>query len=263
MFQKIYGRKDSPHDKTSSEESNAGRYDSYQELTDKIVAALETGTKPWQRPWDADKAGGPSAPMNAATGRRYRGINTFVLGISPLAFTSQDPRWSSYRQAAEKGWQVRRGETGTRIFFYKQVEIKDRDSQDADSDPAKRFPVMKTFTVFHASQIEGIPEFTPAGAPKTLPERVEDAEVILKNSGVAIRIGGDRAFYSPSTDHVQLPPDAAFASPEARAATALHELAHASGASHRLARDLTGRFGSCFYSLEELRAELASVFIGQ
>jgi len=242
--------------------SNAARYDSYQELTDKIVAALETGVKPWRKPWDPEKAGGPSAPMNATTGRRYRGINTFVLGISPLAFATQDPRWCSYKQAAERGWQVRRGETSTKIFFYKQLEVKDDASPGGDDPTVKRFPVMRTFSVFHASQIDGIPEFTPAGAPKTLPERVEDAEVILRNSGVAIRIGGDKAFYSPSTDHVQLPPDNAFASPEARAATALHELAHASGASHRLARDLTGRFGSALYSLEELRAELASVFIG-
>ncbi len=242
--------------------SNAVRRDHYQELTDKIVAELEAGAKPWQRPWDADKAGGPSAPINAATGRRYRGINTFVLGISPLAFTSQDPRWCSYKQAAERGWQVRRGETGTRIFFYKQIEIKDRDSQDADSDPTKRFPVMKTFTVFHASQIEGIPEFTPPRAPKTLPERIEDAEIILKNSGVVIRVGGDRAFFCPTTDHVQLPPDSVFHSKEGWAATALHELGHASGAKHRLNRDLTGRFGSRAYAQEELRAEIASVFIG-
>ncbi|VTZ27064.1 Antirestriction protein ArdC [Methylocella tundrae] len=242
--------------------TNAGRHDSYQELTDKIVAALEAGVKPWRRPWDPNKAGGPSAPMNAATGRRYRGINTFVLGISPLAFASQDPRWCSYKQAAERGWQVRRGETSTKIFFYKQHEVKDPTSPEGDDASVKRIPLMRSFSVFHASQIEGIPEFTPPGAPKTLPERIEDAEIILKNSGVIIRLGGDRAFFCPATDHIQLPPDHAFASPEERASSALHELAHASGAAHRLARDLTGKYGSALYSIEELKAELASVFIG-
>ena len=67
--------------------------DHYQELTDRIIAALEAGTRPWQKPWDPNKAGGPSMPVNGATGRRYRGINTLVLGMSTLAFASNDPRW--------------------------------------------------------------------------------------------------------------------------------------------------------------------------
>ena len=71
----------------------AQRRDHYQELTDKIIAALEAGTAPWRRPWDKAACGGATAPVNAATGHRYRGINLFVLGMSPLAFASDDPRW--------------------------------------------------------------------------------------------------------------------------------------------------------------------------
>ena len=79
--------------------------DHYQEVTDKIIAALEAGTRHWQRPWDPEKASGPAMPFNAAIGHRYRGINTLLLGMSPFAFMSGDPRWCSYKQAAEKGWQ--------------------------------------------------------------------------------------------------------------------------------------------------------------
>ncbi len=84
--------------------------DHYQDVTDRIIAALEAGTPPWRKPWDPDKAGGPAMPRNAATGHRYRGINVLTLGMSALAFESGDPRWATYKQAEERGWQVRKGE---------------------------------------------------------------------------------------------------------------------------------------------------------
>ncbi len=105
----------------------AQRRDHYQELTDKIIAALEAGTAPWRRPWDKAACGGATAPVNAATGHRYRGINLFVLGMSPLAFASNDSRWCSYRQAAARGWQVRKGEKATPVYFYKPIEIEDEE----------------------------------------------------------------------------------------------------------------------------------------
>jgi antirestriction protein ArdC len=236
------------------------RRDHYQELTDKIIAALEAGTAPWRKPWSPDACGGSSAPVNAATGHRYRGVNLFVLGMSPLALASGDPRWCSYRQAIARGWQVRRGEKATPVYFHKPIEIADKNSDGEDE--TRRIPLLRVFSVFHASQIDGIPPLAPPTAPKTVIERIEDAEVILAKSGVAIRIGGDRAFYSPPGDFIQLPPDEAFESPACRASVALHELAHASGHPSRLNRDLTGRFGSSAYSREELRAELASLLIG-
>ena len=236
--------------------------DHYQELTDRIIAALEAGTRPWQKPWDPSKAGGPSMPVNGATGRRYRGINTLVLGMSTLAFASNDPRWCTYKQAAERGWQIRRGEKGTTVFFYKQLTIDDHRSPESGDDHTRSIPLLRSFTVFHASQIDGIPAFvapTVEDAPWRRPEAVD---IILRNSKAVIRIGGDRAFYSPSTDHIQLPPNSAFESPEGWAATALHELSHFAGAPHRLNRDLSGRFGSDSYSKEEMVAEFSSMTIG-
>ena len=199
-------------------------------------------------------------PVNAATGHRYRGVNLFVLGMSPLAFTSGDPRWCSYRQAAARGWQVRKGEKATPVYFYKPIEIEDKAADGGHE--TRRIPILRTFSVFHASQIEGIPPLGPSPVAKSVPERVEDAEVIVMASGVPVRIGGDRAFYSPALDCIQMPPDEAFESPEARAATVLHELAHATGHASRLNRDLSGGFGSASYAKEELRAELTSVAVG-
>jgi hypothetical protein len=83
----------------------------------------------------------------------------------------------------------------------------------------------------------------------------------MPNSGAAVRIGGDKAFYSPPTDHIQLPPDGAFRGPHEWVATALHELGHWTGYGSRLNRDMGKRFGSAGYAMEETRAELASAFL--
>src|SRR5208282_603137 len=146
----------------------AQRRDHYQELTDKIIAALDSGTAPWRRPWDKAAAGGAAAPINAATGHRYRGINLFVLGMSPLAFASNDPRWCSYRQAAARGWQVRKGEKATPVYFYKPIEIEDK-TGDGERE-TRRIPILRTFSVFHASQIVNRRrKMTPDRRPKLTP----------------------------------------------------------------------------------------------
>ena len=234
--------------------SNAPR-DHYAAVTDRVIAALEAGTPPWRRPWDEKRAGGPSMPCNATTGTRYRGINVVTLGMSPLAFMSGDPRWATYKQAAARGWQVRKGERGTTAYFYKRIEVRDaRTPEPHDQDAeTRRIPLLRAFTLFHASQIEGISAFvspTIEEAPWRAPEA---AEIIVANSGVRVCIGGDRAFYSPATDHIQMPPRVAFHSAAGWSNTILHELSHASGHSSRLNRDLRNAFGSPDYSREELR----------
>jgi antirestriction protein ArdC len=231
--------------------------DPMQEFANRIVAELEKGVKPWVRPWDPEKAGGPQAPFNPVTGKRYHGINVLILGMDPRAFQSGDPRWMTYQQAQEKKWQVRKGEKSTTIFFAKPYEVEDEDAEDG----RKTVHVLKHYAVFHASQIDGIPAYKAPGFEEVPWTRPEAADVILKNSGAVIRTGGDRAFYSPATDHIQLPPLAAFRGPPEFAATALHELAHWSGHPTRLNRDMKSRFGSAAYAMEELRAELASAFV--
>jgi antirestriction protein ArdC len=234
------------------------RRDPFQDVTDRILEALEAGTKPWVKPWNPDAAAGPHSPFNPTTGKHYRGINVLLLGMDPRAFTTGDPRWMTYQQAREAGWQVRKGEKASTIFFYKPLEVDDEKAEDG----TRTIPMLKSYSVFHASQVDGIPPYKAPTIEEAAWRRPEAADFILKNSGAAVRIGGERAFYSPSTDHIQLPPEHAFHGPQQWAATAMHELGHWTGHKTRLNRDLSGRFGSGAYAQEELRAELASVFIG-
>ena len=239
--------------------------DHYQEVTDRIIAALEAGTPPWRRPWDPDKAGGPAMPRNAATGQRYRGINVLTLGMSALAFSSGDPRWATYKQAEDRGWQVRRGERGTTGYFFKRLELRDdkRDGSgpEGDEDAVRRIPLLRAFTLFHASQIEGIPDYVPPTISEAPWRAPEAAEIIRANSGAVVRIGGERAFYSPATDHIQMPPQSAFATAEGFCGTLVHELGHWTGAESRLNRDLRNPFGSHDYAREELRAEIGQMMV--
>ena len=241
----------------------AERRDHYQDLTDRVVAALEKGIKPWRRPWNGrEAAAAQGLPFNPTTGREYRGVNVLVLAISAFALGGGDPRFCTYKQAAGRGWQVRRGACGTTVFYYKQVDVPDRDAPAEAPDRTKRIPLLRAYTVFNSSQIEGCPPYTPPDAGEAPWRRPEAAELILRNSGVRIQTGGGRAFYCPATDHIQLPPDASFTSWEGWAATALHEAAHATGHPSRLARDLSGRFGSPSYAKEELVGELTSLYVG-
>jgi len=235
--------------------------DHYQEVTDRIIAALEAGTPPWRKPWDPDKAGGPAMPRNATTGQRYRGINVLTLGMSPLAFNSGDPRWATYKQAKDRGWQVRRGARGTTGYFFKRLELRDDSKPEDDEDTVKRIPLLRAFTLFHASQIDGIPDYVPPTIEEAPWRAPEAAEIILANSGAVIRIGGDRAFYSPSTDHIQMPPQSAFATAEKFCGTVIHEAGHWTGAESRLNRDLRNRFGSHDYAREELRVEIGQMMV--
>ena len=125
---------------------NRAPRDHYQEVTDRIIAALEAGTPPWRRPWDPDKAGGPAMPRNAATGQRYRGINVLTLGMSALAFSSGDPRWATYKQAEDRGWQVRRGERGTAGYFFKRLELHDDPRPEDDEDTVRSIPLLRAFS---------------------------------------------------------------------------------------------------------------------
>jgi antirestriction protein ArdC len=234
--------------------------DHYREITDRIIAALDAGTPPWRKPWNPDVAGGPAMPRNAVTGKKYRGINVLTLGMSTLAFGSGDPRWATYKQASSEGWQVRRGEKSTTGFFYKRLEVHDSTKPD-DDDATRHIPLLRAFSLFHATQIDGVPPYSPptiAEAPWRTPDA---AQTILTNSGAVLRIGGDRAFYSPVTDHIQMPPDAAFGSAGAYCSTLIHELGHWTGHGDRLDRDLKTKQGSADYAREELRAEISQVMV--
>lgn len=226
--------------------------DVYQMVTDRILSQLETGLAPWVKPW-SDVAYG--SPHNAISGKSYRGINAWLLYAPPG--TTGDG-WITYRQAQAIGAQVRRGEKGSPIVFFKPWTVKDRNDPDS---PERTVPVLRQFTVFHTSQIDGVPDRYIAKPPPVRPEseRIAEAEAMLAPASIAH--GGNRAYYRPSTDQIQLPERGQFRGVQDYYATALHELAHWTGASSRLAREYGKRFGDTAYAREELVAELGAAFL--
>ena len=256
---------------TSARRGRGSHPDLYQEVTDRIVAMIEAGAAPWRKPWTMPRLPGvPALPVNAATGQPYHGIN--VLLLLPLSMLFGDPRWCSYRQAEARGWQVRQGERGTPICFYKLLEVgpEDRDDLGAlvgEGDEAVRtVPLLRRSTVFHASQIEGLPTLEEAyGAGEPLPEAAWDAEArleaLLARSGAAIEHRGARAYYQPGEDRIVLPPRGRFPSAAAYYGTAFHELGHWTGHERRLNRPFSFDRSAPDYAREELRAELASAFL--
>ncbi len=184
-----------------------------------------------------------------------------------------DPRWLTYRQAHENGWQVRQGEKGTQIEYWQFSDraartgagetSPDAPSTKGEESPARQSPLHRVYTVFNAQQIDGI----PPQEPKRLQdwEVVQTGEEILQNSGATIAHDQqDRAFYSRAQDSIHLPAKEAFRSAPDYYGTALHELAHWTGHPSRLNRQTLNdsyRFGDPNYAKEELRAELTSVFL--
>ena len=244
-----------------------------QEVTDGIIRMLENDIAPWQKPWEPG-ATVLGLPMNATSGRSYRGGNAIHLIATALKKGYDDPRWMTYRQASEAGWQVRAGEKGTQIEFWDLKPGSDQpDSRrsgdraegqvngSADSNRARL--IHKIHTVFNGAQIDRIPPPTPK--QHTSFEVVAAGEQILKNSGARISHDqADSAFYSPSQDSIHLPPKDAFKDPAGYYGTVLHELAHWTGHPSRLNRSTLNesyRFGDVNYAKEELRSELASVFL--
>lgn len=241
-----------------------------QEVTDRIVKMLESGVAPWQKPWRAG-VGSPGMPMNPTTDKAYRGGNAIHLMATGLQRGYDDPRWLTYKQAQERGWQVRRGEKGTQIEFWEVKPARnsesptprEEDGRAGDTKEAANRLIHRVYTVFNAKQMDGIPPHQPK--EHSAFEIASAGEDILRNSGARITHDqGDRAFYNRASDSIHLPPKEAFGSAPGYYGTALHELAHWTGHPSRLNRPTLNesyRFGDTNYAKEELRAELASVFL--
>lgn len=233
----------------------------YSEITDRIIADLERGCVPWVKPWGRAKAT-LGLPKNAATGRIYSGINILILWGAVIERSYPGQNWLTFRQALSLGGNVRKGEHGTTIVHADRFIPKDeKDRAKAEDVEPQGVPFLKRFTVFNVAQCEGLPEHL-YGQPEPLPEReiIPQAEALMRATGADIRIGGDGAFYIPSADFVQLPPQPAFHEPVNYYRTALHELGHWTGHPTRLARDFSGSFGTKAYAREELVAELTAAF---
>ena len=240
-----------------------GRAGLYEEITSKIIGELEAGRVPWVQPWGTQATKAQLAlPRNATTGRPYSGINVLILwgAVIERGFAGQS--WLTFRQAQSVGGHVRKGERGVTVVYADRFVPSDKRQRARETgDEAQAIPFLKRFTVFNTEQCEALPADMVIAAPPPPPGAIEPVvESLIANSGVDFRIGGDRAFYVPVEDFVQVPPPAAFFEPINWHRTALHELAHASGQPARLNRDLSGRFGSGKYAFEELIAEIAAAF---
>ena len=243
----------------------------YRQVTDRIVGELEAGRVPWAQPWGGAKAG-LALPQNAASARRYSGINVLILwgAVIERGFAAQS--WLTFRQALALGGHVRKGEAGTMVVYADRFVPKDKEgsarrdrrSQTAGEKAEREgsIPFLKRFTVFNIDQCEGLPESLHVSAP-AVPEGLilPEAEALIRATGAKFRIGGAEAFYSPGADAVHVPPPQAFFEPINWHRTAFHELGHWTGHASRLARDLSGAYKSKAYAREELVAEMAGAFV--
>ena len=235
----------------------------YDDITDKIILELEEGRLPWVQPWGTAAAQAPLAmPRNASTGRQYSGINVLILWGAVIQQGYPTQHWLTFRQALSLGGNVRKGERGTTVVYADRFTPEDEKRRAREiGEDANSIPFLKRFTVFNAAQCEGLPDDIAVEAPPPPPGLIEPrVEALIAATGIDFRIGGNRAFYVPALDYVQVPPPQAYFEPINWHRTALHEMGHASGHSSRLARDFSGSFGTKKYAFEELIAEISSAF---
>jgi antirestriction protein ArdC len=233
--------------------------DLYAEVSARIVAALEAGAAPWIKPWAA--TAGANTPCNAVSNRPYSGCNVVLLWMAQTAGYRR-PRFLTFKQALELGGNVRKGEHGTKVFFVRQLHI--REDVTDDSSSTRLNSMMRDYTVFNVDQCDHLPESVITGKPMRVrnPDtRDELADAFLYSTGADIREGHGEAFYVPSQDFISMPAFAGFKGANHFYNVVFHELTHWTGHKSRLDRDLKNRFGSRDYAAEELIAELCAAFL--
>lgn len=243
--------------------TSQNRPDVYRRITDKIVADLEQGVRPWFKPWSADHAAGKITRPLRHNGIPYKGINVIMLWSAATVKGYACPLWLTFKQALELGGNVRKGETGELVVYANSITKTETDEKGEETE--REIPFLKGYTVFNAEQCENLPEHctAKAQAPALTPlQRIEAADRFFAATGADVRHGGTRAFYAEGPDYVQMPPFETFRDAESHAATLAHELTHWTKHDKRLARDM-GRvkWGDEGYAREELVAELGSAFL--
>jgi antirestriction protein ArdC len=241
----------------------------YQTVTDRIVAMLEGGTKPWQRPWnsaDGVRIGSPIARPLRSNGQPYRGANVLNLWAAGMLRGFSSRYWLTYKGAQEFGGQVRKGAKSELAFYVGRHTVEAQ--KEGDDDKVVAF--MRSYCVFNADQIDGLPaRFYAAAEPAApiapAPAHARNAEVdtFVDNLSVKLAHGGDRAYYMPSADAVRMPHLEQFHDADSYYATLLHELTHWTGHATRCDRDFSAskRWGDSAYAAEELVAELGAAFL--
>jgi len=243
------------------------RVDLYQVVTDLIIEQLENGTVPWHQPWSTSGGG---LPVSMSTGKTYRGINVMLLDLEAQAHGYGSHWWGTYDQIHRLGGQVRKGERGSLVVFWKMLAKSTGDTNDDGDDVVRHIPMLRTFKVFNAAQADGLgARFARVDDTRTTPERLAAAESLtagyLGHAGPTLRhLNGDRAYYRPVTDEVTLPELDQFTTAAGYYSTLFHELTHSTGHGTRLDRAgivTDHRFGDAVYSQEELVAEMGAAML--
>ncbi len=237
--------------------------DVYTRITDKIIAELEKGERPWLKPWNAEHAAGKITRPLRYNGLPYSGINVVMLWAEAMEKGYNAPLWMTFKQAQELGGHVKKGEHGS-LVVYANTLTKTETNETTGEDEEHKIPFMKGYTVFNVEQIDDLPaHYYAMQAPQLeTAQRLDHAEQFFKHLRADIRYGGNRAFYAIGSDYVQMPPFEFFKDPESFYATQLHECTHWTRHPTRLDRDLgRKKWGDEGYAMEELVAELGSAFL--
>lgn len=244
-------------------EKRTSHSDVYRRITDKIVADLEQGVRPWLKPWNAEHAAGRIAKPLRFNGQAYNGINILMLWSAAVAQGFTAPIWMTYRQASELGAQVRKGEQGELVVYANTLTHTEQNAETGETSE-QVIPYLRGYTVFNVEQIDGLPgHYYQLAEPVLDPDlRQDHAERFFAATGAAIRHGGDQAYYAVRSDHIQMPPFESFRDAESYYGTLAHEVTHWTSHPTRLARDFGGKqWGDEGYAREELVAELGSAFL--
>jgi len=240
----------------------------YAIITDKICAMLSQGVIPWRKPWNVENAD----PVSLASGKQYRGVNVFMLETSAAMSGYRSRYWVTFKQALERGGNVRKGEQSTPVVFWKILDKHgDRKGSDGDEDDGsepngRKIPILKHFNLFNVEQCEGIEYPTPKPATERPFDPIAACEQIVQTMPrpPTIQHRGNRACYMPLRDEVHMPPREQFIGAEEYYSTLFHELVHATGHESRLNRTEIAKpsgFGSDPYAREELVAEMGATFL--
>ena len=227
------------------------------QVTERLIGMLESGTAPWQKPWDAGIAA-MNRPHNF-NGRPYHGVNALMLWCTAIDKGYEDPRWLTFNQVKKLGGHIDKGEKAQVVEYWQwEKEVENADTGEKEKVPLPH-PKVYRAAVFNADQCSGLP---PLERPVQQWTPHERADRIVAANGVQVMHTSDQgAFYNPSGDYIGLPPKESFATEDAYYSTLLHEVGHSTGHPTRLNREFGGPFGSEGYAKEELRAELASTFL--
>ncbi|MBK3666368.1 DUF1738 domain-containing protein [Bradyrhizobium diazoefficiens] len=245
-----------------SRKKEQSRTDVYARITDRIVADLENGVRPWVQPWSAGNATGRITRPLRHNGEPYTGMNVLLLWSEGLARGFTSPIWMTFRQSIELGAHVRKGESGSTVIYASRFTKTETDEHGSEIE--RDIPFLKAYSVFNVEQINGLPEhFYNRPAPILDPvERIEHADRFFANTGSVIRHGGSRAFYSPSSDHIQMPKFESFRDAASYVAVLSHEHIHWTADSRRVGRDLS-RYAKdrSETAREELVAEIGAALV--